>query len=170
MLLIWLPKKCVDFITSTTNILKLTIIFSWPYQAGATCIHSPSLGTQIHRFIVKIRRINQFSLLFELSLQELFWERHPYCQAFPPHEACKPILLYVSSRAGCGLYQHVDTLDGKLKKIKSCCSCTPPLKELLCYLAEEYRDSRINDQKASHGRLLRVPRVALNQESIEHNL
>jgi len=48
-----------------------------------------------------------------------------------------------SSRAGCGLYQHVDTLDNKLKKIKSCCSCTPPLKELLCCLVEEYRDSWI---------------------------
>ena len=33
-------------------------------------------------------------------------------------------------RAGCGMSQHVDTPSDKLKKIKSCCSCTLPLKEL----------------------------------------
>ena len=38
--------------------------------------------------------------------------------------------------AGCGIWQHVDILGDKLKKIKSCCSCTPLLKRLLSYLAK----------------------------------
>ena len=32
--------------------------------------------------------------------------------------------------AGCSVWQHVDNPSDKLKKIKSCCSCTLPLKEL----------------------------------------